>query len=216
MEGCLAGATAFADAESGSPTARGVEDIGVVDEVALADDWTDEAFGETPEHTVVPLKHQRSNSLTLTPPFTPRSFHPFRKGERSSLGHKINDKFAGAKRFMDITINELHKDKAAREKACVELLCSLDECYDWLDKTMRGDGVHRDGTKERRDGLRERREKRVLRVCQSAPVTQKLGPTPAASCPFSGRQHSYRSSTPRRVPPRAPLQPLPPTTTTHE
>lgn len=155
MEGCLAGATAFADAESGSPTARGVEDIGVVDEVALADDWTDEAFGETPEHTVVPLKHQRSNSLTLTPPFTPRSFHPFRKGERSSLGHKINDKFAGAKRFMDITINELHKDKAAREKACVELLCSLDECYDWLDKTMRGDGVRPDGNKERRDGVRE-------------------------------------------------------------
>lgn len=155
MEGCLAGATAFADAESGSPTARGVEDIGVVDEVALADDWTDEAFGETPEHTVVPLKHQRSNSLTLTPPFTPRSFHPFRKGERSALKEKINDKFAGAKRFMDITINELHKDKAAREKACVELLCSLDECYDWLDKTMRGDGVRPDGTKERRDGLRE-------------------------------------------------------------
>jgi len=154
MEGCLAGATAFAEVESGSPTARGVEDIGVVDEVALADDWTDEAFGETPEHTVVPLKHQRSNSLTLTPPFTPRSFHPFRKGERSSLGHKINDKFAGAKRFMDITINELHKDKAAREKACVELLCSLDECYDWLDKTMRGNGVRPDGNKERRERRR--------------------------------------------------------------
>lgn len=152
MEGCLAGATAFADAESGSPTARGVEDIGVVDEVALADDWTDEAFGETPEHTVVPLKHQRSNSLTLTPPFAPRSFHPFRKGERSALKEKINDKFAGAKRFMDITINELHKDKAAREKACVELLCSLDECYDWLDKTMRGDGVRRDGVREMSTG----------------------------------------------------------------